>query len=502
MGYEFQSKRLLSKDLVAPLPLNRDLARAAGRLGGRLDAHNFSAGLKGSLSIAHDAYFSVDAVLVDRVNTNLPNVPDTSDPDVMLIPQDGAWHRIDGMQITVSTGLAVLWVYGWAQYIWHEFRVGVGGPPIPVEHSSGYWRKARVGFAIRVDGTIIDSTVTGHRSTRHWPFTPIRADAQRDATGDALPGPATPKVSQMVNGLGGEVANTRVGCMVPVMGGSHTVELLVRRLPPDDGSVPSSNDYIAVYDRTMFCASVPAYPSAVGSVDGVSIAPILPEDVLDQAALHTNRLEVIRSAYNAVKPGNVRLGGLNHAHLSGALIDHEIVTIAPSSAQSAGNIYIGSYDNTIAPGNTSSDSGWWPVQDGAGNRLDTRTTRPGGITTDVSANHWLLLLADLQVHSIGSTDLASPGNEEARIACFCLMREDTTTGARTVLIEGFVNHTGPTGISRDEYPLSMMYAFQPTPGNGYHYGLYTAMAYPTLPGLADNVSWQRGSLTAMVLRAP
>ena len=370
MSYIFPKRAMGKSDLLDPEDMNADTTTVADLAGGQLNEHNFNERMKTAATVEDGAYHTPHYV-VRRVDPGLPDAHTTTDqchsrPSAYKatarlgdsgpwwVPDDQQWHTIaagetNAMKIVTTTGSAKLWLAGWLQYFWLPDVNEISKPLATTEWmltgtlgisriETGGWVGERLGggtftgnyaanvrFALRVDGRIVDHTVTGslEKKPRPAPFTPKNpVAAERGAVR-----PVSEAHSQ--NPAASAVRN---GCIVEVGPGEHTIELVARRVKPvrranrpnqflDEGTGKPADDIIAVYSSQLMAIEIPETPSATASGNDILVETFTAEDSLTTEAMYNERMDKIKDGYNSLKGDNLARGALNHNHLPGPVLE-------------------------------------------------------------------------------------------------------------------------------------------------------------------------------------
>ena len=461
MPYIFPKRRLRDEDVLDPVELNEDFVPTAELYSGNLDRHNLGSSInlepKSDNANAKSGYFNHYYTEVESdpdFGSALSTYQDPTSDDANLyeVPANLSWTTVDGMIINnINTGVSVLWINAWAQYIWLGFEL-FKNEGAPLGNASGahllylqtkmnfFSRNATlpcgVQFALRVDGVVVESTITGHsnayeRIPQPWGWTATRANvltgAYSAAATTGLPGPVT-AYDTGVAGNGPETMPIRVGAYVPVAPGAHTVELVVRRLTTPDptmtyyapktatGSEQTVNtasstlpakdlnlresDMIAVYNRKLHVMDMPVHPAATTTFDSVDVNTLNTEDTVGAASLGTNAIDKVRDKLNDVQEGALARGALTNTHLKSGLIEKSRGSITPLSPQILTASYPDWGSSVLAPSPSWVTAGWWTLDDGAGGFL--RTGAFNNVQTQDAG--YLLILANVQVTSIHNTN--------------------------------------------------------------------------------------------------
>lgn len=456
MPYIFPKRRLRSSDVLDPIELNEDFIPAAEMYVGGLNAHNIQKNINPEIdtSKAKDTPFYSYKFATTDVSPEISSGqhPNTSNmTNHHQVRNDFTWSEIADTDKEISTGISTLWITALIQYFWVGFTsdptaVRWGGSAGDSEDDvlatghlfSHTGTPAGVQFAIRVDGQVIEHTITGRRAPFENSIEPILSTRERSQdTGfsggdeEPFPGPHGTWINKL-SAYGPEVFPVRLGCHYPVQPGKHTVEVVARRIPSyerevyisDSGRSDQDDDYIVVTTRKLFVLELKKFPVATSSVPKLSVPAFDSEDVLTEESLQTDRVDKLRTAYNAVKKGSLARGALTHYHLSSPVIEKNSATFGSSATATLDSVFPGhplvtvnstddpTYFNLTA---SSSGNGFFAMENGTEFSV---TDQSGSITGfDVSEDSIFIVTANVQVNSIsagvyssGSTGIATAEN--------------------------------------------------------------------------------------------
>lgn len=387
MSYIFPKRALRAGDVLDPIELTLDFGPAAERLSGRLNAHNLNQTVVSSVVVTPSAYYTTTSAKlhVPFGTTNIPSDaprvyadrPDATFPaDAMKVPNTGEWTVVPCASgaytpMTLTTGESVLWINAYVHYIWRGFT-DLSTPAFPgfFQHQNALYGSAesptlaiaadyyamptyhpsRLQFALRIDGNIVDYTLTGTDQAEYRTSIPVKPLEQRDsATSAFLPGPRDFD-GQQVSALGPATYPVRISAVVPVSPGTHTVELMVRRLSEynDDREIQyGSTNLLYLYSRQIHCVEIKSFPDSADTAVEVLVPAIDEEDTLDTADLYTNRYLRAQTASNAIVPGNLARGALMHYHLPAALNGASTYEASYSLSMLCNSVFPGSASNAV-----------------------------------------------------------------------------------------------------------------------------------------------------------
>ena len=417
MSYIVPRRPLRANDVLDHVELDEDVVPTAERYSGRLNAHNFRTNLKTApVTVGTQAYLVETAAMLQRTNSNhglttASLTPNTAAAQADRIPNDGHWFSLSVISpISVTTGNSVLILLADAQYFVQTWGITNWTATLTDQYTS----PANIQFAFRVDSTLVFATQTGARRIHETAFSPLKSD---DEKGSGT-GPNPPLAGQM-HSLGALAGRPRIGAYVPVVAGTHTVELVARRTPDlTNQQNYDSDNYLMVYGRQLYAIESPVVPGATSAAAVVSVSSWEPEDVLSAAAIGTNRVGAVRTVYNAVAEGALARGAFRNTHLPSVVLQSRQVSVNSATTQWTDDFYPGYNTATIAAAR-SGDSGWMEVDNGAGAAILRATPSGGG---DWVGNSGLLIvMANLQTTSLqrfNSTGAEQYGDEQTNWALF------------------------------------------------------------------------------------
>lgn len=294
-----------------------------------------------------------------------------------------AWQTIASMQVSVTTAEDVLWIVGMTQYA--TFK-GTGStlasPTAPSED------EARVQFAIRVDGAVINETVTG---SNIFPDPSNQMLYKGQATSDNYDYRHVRHV-QNCEGIGGAAKPVRLTYAAPVVEGDHLVEVVVRRLPQGDGNLdnssPNLGSEVRLYNKQIFVLACNAYGDTTPTMSASGVNAFAENEVLSQASLFTNRLSVVANRMNTLPSQSVERGALRRTHLPRAATNFDLKAISDNDPKT----YTQVYDNY------NDDTNWDTVRTGSGTLL--RIDNFGGGWNLTTYPGWMIIMANVNLWDI------------------------------------------------------------------------------------------------------
>ena len=314
-------------------------------------------------------------------------------------------------------------------------------------HISKGFYPCLVQFAIRVDGKVIEETITGksfsfeesaHGLRVSDSSTILGSDGEGFVFGqrssfrsmdysdndDARPGQKLR--SSRATSCGPEVLPVRIGAVIPVSPGTHTVEIVARRLLRKRKKF-EVGDFVGVFTRRLNVAKLPIYPIAVDSSQAdlpVTTRSMQSEDLLEakQQLADTKNLE---SRINSLSPSDIKKHSLPNTHLPSKITNFSTVGISPSfsvgpnreltsaciiRSRFPGMKHLTYLDRRVqdraswAYDYTDSDrgAGWVMLHDGeSGVSQDFLSVKDAsGTSLHISENEKMLIFADVEVRGI------------------------------------------------------------------------------------------------------
>ncbi len=332
-------------------------------------------------------------------------------------------------------------------------------------HISRGFYPSLVQFALRVDGKIIDESITGKRLSMEESTHGLRVNdspfisdgilennsgvfGQRSMSramsyeDDDKSRPGQKLKSSRAVACGPEVMPIRIGALVSLEPGSHTIEIVARRLQRKKLKF-LEGDFVGVFSRRLLSVELPMHAprqDGLDELDSQRLQSYGVETEVNDRRLATKR-KSIADRLNAVRESDVFRGTFPNTHLPSKVVYSNTVTITPTySFDEASGAYdtIGTASAARFPGQDSAyidrvvtfpSAGWnRPYADsgGAGWFMVTQDTTSASATklsiesSDLTtiADEQLVLLADIDlqvVKSVLSRDgsyasLGQPGN--------------------------------------------------------------------------------------------
>lgn len=245
-------------------------------------------------------------------------------------------------------------------------------------HISKGFKPCMLQFALRIDGKIIEETITGKRlpfeesvhglevtdSIRMKEEDEVEREELREffpdftedgyvfgqrsfsassAYGDSKDSRPGQKLrSSRAVSYGPEIMPVRLGAVVEVQPGEHTIELVVRRLQRKKGKF-DAGDFVGVFSRRLLAFDLPIKPTRQEKVpepdptsttdwsspSGFRIPGFKTEDPINDSNLSDVR-ETLKSKLNAITPDQIDFGVLSNSYLPSKVRYSRTDTISPT----------------------------------------------------------------------------------------------------------------------------------------------------------------------------
>jgi hypothetical protein len=186
----------LFPDVLDPIEVTQDISPAAERLSGRLNAHNFKQTIAASVGVDPAAFYAVQHYAFYSPFAWSHAAPENGYPDTTAstayqVQNNFEWNVVTTTggvpsAVTITTGNSVLWVNAYAQYLWHGFAYNKATGTFEARNQHANRSQsdpANIQFAIRVDGNIVDESLTGIDDVTYRPTVPIKPVTQRVTSG-------------------------------------------------------------------------------------------------------------------------------------------------------------------------------------------------------------------------------------------------------------------------------------------------------------------------------
>lgn len=302
----FPKRQLQTRDVLDPNDMNEDLGPIQSTVAGNLDMENIMGELgsrgtkaenfKDATTAAPEAYYRLHSAVGSSTHPPFLEgtldsgeegvVHPTFDPDdpaegVFVVPDNNQWVPIDRLDVEfTAAGASNLWINAIAQYsrngwqflerpvsVDRERTVNVGKRPSQagLNHRSNGFFPARLQFAIRINGRVLEWTVTGKNDiheTDSIGIRPVESLAEGADTGKKrLPGITVPNTR--IASLGPEMLPIRLGTFFPVEPGTYKVEVVARRIPARKTENMTKTDVIGIFGRELHVLELFVHPAQI-----------------------------------------------------------------------------------------------------------------------------------------------------------------------------------------------------------------------------------------------
>ncbi len=321
-------------------------------------------------------------------------------------------------------------------------------------HISQGFYPALVQFAFRVDGKIIDESITGKQYSSEESVhglqvaeSPLMGGGVTFRVGQRAPkskisfsDTSGARAGQRLAGsravsCGPEVMPVRLGALVDLDPGEHTVELVVRRLSRKRVKF-QAGDFVGVFSRRLVAFDLPQVPPRNEDKKSSVVVPNFKvEDVVKEVNFTDSR-KSLAARENAIQPSDVFRGSLPNTHLPGKVVYSKSVTITPTFSVEAGSGFFESDAHSARPASrfpgfentaildrevaspldgwngtfsAADGAGWYMMQDNlAGKKLQIVSS---GTDLTLLPGQKLLLFADIELR--GFQHMLSPEGRQA-----------------------------------------------------------------------------------------
>ena len=411
MGYRYPEERLTDRSILDPELLRKMLQPALEETAGRLNEHNVVAATfpssRRSDAMLYDFHYA--EVASDMGIAAADWIPVPTDPNAFRIPDSGEWVTVDPSDMVVqwSGGEDKAWIIGWLAY-----GLCPTGSITTFDVTSNSGTKPRMQFALRVNGAVLEETITGTDTPHEG--SPFLAFPNEPITKNATDFVSTDTRTVLSTGvLSWHVRAVRMQAVTPVPQGNVTVEIVARRVAGMDvQSSLAEVEPVYVFNRKLVAVQMKQSPSGAStdiSYPSVSF-PVEGDNYLaDYFA--SDGVDALASTLNDLKDANVQTFGLRREHLPGS---NGGVSDADQTSLTAGTtttrIYPGwGSDGTVGVGN------WSEVNDGAGTNL--RCTGPWNYSTTPA---FVLILSNVAFRKASGSTV-----EPVRYGVFAIAGQDS-----------------------------------------------------------------------------
>ncbi len=471
MSNIYPKRKLRDQNVLDPIELNEDLQPAASLLAGNVDAENIRGlgadGFKVAAKVADEAYYKLHkaegvtiepnfggAVLVPGgTGVSQPNFLSSSGTslfgDIEVIRNTHEWQSLSSATVTITTGTSNLWIVGWLQYVWNGFNFdapsaedddAMDASQYPSQqgwhHKSNGFFPTRAQFGIRVDGRVLEWCTTGKRGTFERSPMAIKPVKSTTTAVAGLPGPRVPE-SRAVS-MGPEVLPIRLGTVFPVEPGTHTIELVGRRLPKRKTTSYRVDDVIGVHSRELTVLEMPIHSTSntVLELSSGSVPAFESEDVVSKTSLGES-VSTLAKRFSTLQQGNIRRESLMHTQLPSKVVSVAQATIN-NDTLSATSHWPGLTNNETV----SEDAGGW----GWYQLRDESTTLQVVNTDTFEDDDIILVMANIGVRAVQPRGGENPEDfYQAFLDSFGAFRlglKNSSTDTWALPLLNTVGHTG------------------------------------------------------------
>jgi hypothetical protein len=244
-----------------------------------------------------------------------------------------------------------------------RFNPNLGG----YHHLSQGFYPTLIQFALRVDGKIVDESITGKRLSFEESAHGLQAAESPDLSKDEpfragqRSGGTTSDFEESKLGRSGqklsysravscgpEVMPVRVGALVPVSPGEHTVELVVRRLSRKRLKF-QAGDFVGVFSRRLVAFDLPQVaPRQEGKTESITVPNFEVEDVIRDENLSDSR-KILADRANKIEESDVFSRSIPNTHLPSKVLSQATMSIEPPFEVELGSGFFGSKNNLSKP---------------------------------------------------------------------------------------------------------------------------------------------------------
>lgn len=405
MPHTFPGVAFQTGEIVDPDALNDTFQEVASKLAGRLNEHDISDDTKAKLSVENEAYY--DAHQIKRAATpglnaaarnaanhfyaDINGASVVGDDAVASVQDTDGWQALvdfggtQDMSLTLTTGEDTLVMFAMAQHFGWE---GSDEDKAPKLNSP-----LRLQYALRVDGALLDDTITG---ASVYPDPPPQQWYR--ATRSAVPAADEYdyrhiQYLQGTTGISCAAHPTRLTRSIPVVAGSHTVELVARRLPPAEYKVDNDQQgsTVQVFNRRLFVLRLKGISPHTGDAVSVNISAFEDGQVVTAQQVNADGFVALSTPANALTNGNLERGVFRNEHLPSVVYGPKAQPITPGSPTT---IFNGEY-----PGYGVNSAAWTVISNGGGQDLAITGPTAGEWRLDTYPGLFVVM-ANIEVASV------------------------------------------------------------------------------------------------------
>lgn len=334
MAHKFPKYKFKADEPISCEEINYNLRQVKDEVSGRLNEHNIKenaftdrsdAEYDFTLHVNNEVVSFDPALAGEYASGSLSSAAIGSYPEEYLIAPDpytddrvtlsnnSEWQTI--IQYEKYTGNSLLWVL--ASFQQQLYEAGVG------DSAAGQ-------YAIRIDGVIVDETVTGG------------LDRANDPYGESTRCQAYPYVLDLI---------------LPVTPGYHLIELVGRVPMEGDYVQPPGDTYINIFNRELIILTLDPESEAVDG-DTNNFAPLVEGDAITGAIMRAP-FDSIKDDMNSLDYPAIQPESLTAVHVPTTVVNSGYLAMGQSVTSTYTNFYYRYDDDTI-----NAVTGWQYIGDG------------------------------------------------------------------------------------------------------------------------------------------
>lgn len=505
MGYRFPKRRISQREPADPAALRETIQNTVEELGGSLNEHNVVANTFAADRFPSGLYydFHYDSLSADpHIHDGAPFLPTAASANAWQVPDGGEWNAITAANTTYAAGQHTVWAIGIVNY----------GIITSFSDSAAAFDKPRVQFALRINGIVIEETITGTErpdegAPRHVrPITPVASNA----TAYTFPSVHDMRTldystARTTGSMSWHCRAVRVQCQWQVPQGTTTVEIVARRTIADDDNYVGWTSYpVYVFNRRLLAVEM-----KMGGVDpsaGQVVPVVYPVDgdAFDAAKLDTDMIGAVVTTENALGIDAIKRAGMRHENLASQspILYAKTTELTPPAIPgftSTARTYPGWPGNNGVVG-----VGSWDVVNDTVNDLEV-VLDDGGGDWDFAANPGFVLVMG-NVNYVKANVGAPPGYD----ALYQVLgvSQVFTSGATSLLAwdQSWNDNPNmiPDGVNylpfdcRTDIPLLAFFDYRTTPPASGAVAKIRALV--TCDGYANSTDWAGAHLLVLIFR--
>ena len=432
MPHTFPEVAFQVGEIVDPDALTGVFQEVAGKLAGRLNEHDISEDTKTKLAVQDEAYYDAHQIVraaspgfnvaarnaANHFYADIDGDAVAGDDAVASVADTEGWQSLvdlggtQDMSLTLTTGEDTLVMFAMAQHF--------GWKGADEDVAAMINSPLRLQYALRVDGTLLDDTITG---ASVYPDPPPQ---QWYRATTAVARDFDYRHIQNLTGTTGISCSahpTRLTRSLPVVAGSHTVELVARRLPAANYKVDNSYDgsTVQVFNRRLFVLRIKGISPHTGDAVSVNISAFEDGQVVTAAQVVADGFVKLSTPANALTNGNLERGVFRAEHIPSVVYGPKAQPITPGSPTT---IFNGEY-----PGYGINSAAWTVISDGGGQ--DLAITGPAGEWDLATYPGLFVVMANIEVNSL----MWNPQDSDIRGILILALRVTNAAGTVRILAE-------------------------------------------------------------------